>query len=44
MIELKLGELSAAWWADVKKKNKHAIKGDSEYETAGERAQQAKAQ
>jgi cell division protein FtsQ len=44
MLELKLGDLSTAWWADLKKKNKHAIKGDSEYETAGERAQQAKAQ
>ena len=38
MLELKLGDLSAKWWADFKKKNKHVIKGDSEYETAGERA------
>ena len=44
MLELKLGELSAKWWADFKKKNKHVIKGDSEYETAGERAQEAKPQ
>lgn len=44
MLELKLGDLSTKWWADFKKKNKHAIKGDSEYETAAERAQEAKPQ
>jgi len=38
MLELKLGELSTKAWADEKKKNKHVVKGDSEYETAAERA------
>ena len=44
MLELKLGDLANQAWADLKKKNKHVVKGDAEYETATERAQQAKAQ
>jgi cell division protein FtsQ len=44
MISLKLGELATKAWADDKKKNKHVVKGDAEYETATERAAEGKAQ
>jgi cell division protein FtsQ len=44
MLSLKLGDLATKAWADQKKKNKHVTKGDAEYETAAERAAQAKAQ
>jgi cell division protein FtsQ len=44
MISLKLGEVAQQAWADDKKKNKHVVKGDAEYETASERAAESKPQ
>ena len=44
MLSLKLGDLGNQAWADFKKKNKHVSKGDAEYETAAERAQDSKPQ
>jgi cell division protein FtsQ len=39
MVSLKLGELATKAWADLKKRNKHVVRGgDAEYETAAERA------
>ncbi len=44
MLSLKLGDLASKAWAADKKKNKHVVKGDAEYETAAERAAESKAQ
>ena len=44
MVSLKLGDVANQAWADFKKKNKHVSKGDAEYETAAERAQDSKPQ
>ena len=44
MVSLKLGDLGNQAWADFRKKNKHASKGEAEYETAAERAAESKPQ
>jgi cell division protein FtsQ len=44
MVSLKLGELATKAWAADKKKSKHIVKGDAEYETAAERAAESKPQ
>ena len=44
MVSLKLGELAFKARADDAKKNKHALKGDAEYETPAERAAEKKPQ
>jgi cell division protein FtsQ len=44
MVSLKLGDLAAKAWADDKKKSKHVVKGDADYETAAERAAESKPQ
>jgi cell division protein FtsQ len=44
MLSLKLGDLANQAWATFKKQNKHVTTGDSEYETAAERASGTKAQ
>lgn len=44
MVSLKLGELALKSRAEDAKKNKHVVKGDSEYETPAERAAEKKPQ
>ena len=44
MVSLKLGDLGNQAWADFRKKNKHASKGEADYETAAERAAESKPQ
>ena len=44
MVSLKLGDLSTKAWADYRKQNKHASKGEAEYEPAAERAAESKPQ